>query len=77
MQDVTTGLIPSAEAGVKTQVTNITNTIADEQDRVDRMTTQLQQQMASADALIASMEQQYNYMSSLFQAQDTAAKQYQ
>jgi flagellar hook-associated protein 2 len=77
VQDPTSGLIPSAEAGITTQTTNIDNTIADEQDRVDKLTAQLQQQMSSADALIASMEQQYNYMSSLFQAQDTAAKQYQ
>jgi hypothetical protein len=40
------------------------------------MTTQLQSQMAAADALIASMEQQYNYLNGLFASQEAAAKQF-
>jgi hypothetical protein len=40
------------------------------------MTARLQQQMAAADSLIASMEQQYNYIYGLFQAQSTADQQY-
>jgi len=40
------------------------------------MKTQLQERMAAADALIATLEQQYNYMSGLFAAQAAAAKQY-
>jgi flagellar capping protein FliD len=66
----------SDSLSVQAQITKIDSTITDEQDRVDRLTTRLQQQMAAADALIASMEQQYNYMSGLFQAQATADLQY-
>jgi hypothetical protein len=36
----------------------------------------MQNQMAAADALVASMEQQYNYLSGLFQAQQTADQMY-
>jgi hypothetical protein len=32
--------------------------------------------MAAADALIASMEQQYSYLNSMFAAQQTAAQSY-
>jgi hypothetical protein len=36
----------------------------------------LQQQMSAADALIASMQQQYSYLTNMFQAMETAAQQY-
>jgi hypothetical protein len=36
----------------------------------------MQTQMAAADALISSMEQQYNYIAGMFQAMDTASNQY-
>jgi hypothetical protein len=32
--------------------------------------------MSAADALIASMEQQYSYISNMFTAMETAAQQY-
>jgi hypothetical protein len=36
----------------------------------------MQNQMAAADALIASMEQQYSYLSGMFAAQQTADSMY-
>jgi flagellar hook-associated protein 2 len=71
-----TGLLPSAEASVTSQSTNLDQTIADQQARVDRMKEQMQEQMAAADALIAAMEQQYTYITNLFQAMQTADNQY-
>jgi hypothetical protein len=44
---------------------------------VDALTERLNAQMAAADAAIATMEQQYSYLSSMFSAMDTANKSYQ
>lgn len=71
-----TGLLPSAEASVKAQSSSIDSEIANQQAVVDRMKERLQAQMAAMDALVASMEQQYNYFSSLFAAELNLNKQY-
>jgi len=76
IENPTSGLIATAKAGVAAQITSIDSNIADIQARVDRMTQQMQQQMAAADALIASMQQQYGYMASMFSAMQSAADQY-
>jgi flagellar capping protein FliD len=76
VEGVGTGLLPSAEANITEQSAHIDSTIADAQARVDNMKVRLQAQMAASDALIASMEQQYNYLSGLFASQQTADKQY-
>jgi flagellar hook-associated protein 2 len=73
---VGTGLLPSAEANITEQSAHIDSTIADSQARVDQMKTRLQAQMAASDALIATMEQQYNYLTGLFASQLAADKQY-
>jgi len=61
---------------LKTQITNIGNQITTKQNQVDQLQTTLTSQMAAADALIASMEQQYSYLSNMFQAQQTADQMY-
>ena len=76
VQDTTAGILPAAESSVQSQITNITNQITTQQDRVDQLRIRLQEQMAAADALIASIEQQYSNITDLFQAMDTASKQY-
>jgi len=76
VEQVGSGLLPAAEAAVRGQVSNIDSQIATQQDVVDRMTAQLTDRMAAADSLIATMEQQYSYLSSLFSSQDTANKSY-
>ena len=40
------------------------------------MVASMQRQMAAADAMIASMEQQYSYLYGMFSAMQTAAEQY-
>ena len=76
LEDPTTGLLKTYETDIKTQATNLGTTIAAKQAKVDAMQLQMQNQMAAADALVASMEQQYNYLSGLFQAQQTADAMY-
>jgi flagellar hook-associated protein 2 len=71
-----TGLLPSFEASVQSQISDNTNRTATLQAFVDQTKLQLQQQMAAADALIATMEQQYNYLSGMFQSMQAAASQY-
>ena len=61
---------------VTVQITNIGNQITTKQNQVDRLQTTLTSQMAAADALISSMEQQYSYLSSMFQAQQVANQMY-
>jgi len=43
---------------------------------VSNMQTQLQNQMAQADAAISTMEQQYSYLNSMFAAEQTADQEY-
>ena len=77
VQQTGSGVLPSAEALVQTESTDLDARIEQEQVRVDFLEKQLQERMAAADALIASMEQQYTYISGMFQAMQEAAKQWQ
>lgn len=72
----TTGMIKTAESSLQSQITNIGNTITQKQANVQQLQTNLTNQMAQADAAIASMQQQYSYMTSVFQAQQTADQMY-
>jgi flagellar hook-associated protein 2 len=76
VEDPTIGLLKTTETDTKSQIANLGTTIAAKQAKVDAMQLQMQNQMAAADALVASMEQQYNYLSGLFQAQQTADQMY-
>ena len=76
LEDPTSGLLKTYETDIKTQATNLGTTIAAKQATVDAMQLKMQNQMAAADALIASMEQQYSYLTGLFSAQATADAQY-
>jgi flagellar hook-associated protein 2 len=76
LEDPTVGLLKTAESDVKTQITNIGNQITTKQNQVDQLQTTLTNQMAAADAMIASMEQQYSYLSNMFQAQLAADQLY-
>lgn len=76
LEDPTNGLLKNTEADVQTQITNIGTQITAKQDQVNQMQTQLTSQMAAADAAIASMEQQYSYISEMFQAQQTSNQMY-
>jgi flagellar hook-associated protein 2 len=76
VDDSTTGLIATTQSDLQSEITNLGNTISDKQTRVDDLQTQLTSQMSAADAAIATMEQQYSYLNSMFQAMQTASQQY-
>jgi flagellar hook-associated protein 2 len=76
VEDPTTGLLKTAETDWQSQITKIGTTIAAKQSQIDALQIQLQNQMAVSDALIASMQQQASYLTSLFAAQDTADQMY-
>ncbi|MCD6031486.1 MAG: flagellar hook-associated 2 domain protein, partial [Thermomicrobiales bacterium] len=76
VQNVTTGLLSTAKSAVKDQLTDIGKTIEDAQLRVDLMTQRMEQQMAAADALVASMQQQYGYLASMFEAMRSSSEQF-
>jgi flagellar capping protein FliD len=76
LEDPTTGLIKTSETDLQSQISNLGTTITDKQNKVSDLQIQLQNQMARADASIASMEQQYSYLSSMFAAMQTADQMY-
>ncbi len=76
LEDPTTGVVKTTETDLNSQITDLTSTIADKQTQVDNLQTQLTNQMSAADAMIASMEQQYSYLTDMFQAMQTADQQY-
>jgi len=76
LEDPTTGLVKTSETDLTNQVNDLGTQISTKQDQVSAMQLQMQNQMAQSDALIASMEQQYTYISDMFQAQQTADQSY-
>jgi flagellar hook-associated protein 2 len=76
LEDTTTGLFKISETDLQSQVTEVGTTIAAKQLKVSEMQTNLQNQMAASDALISSLEQQSNYLNSMFTAQQTASNSY-
>lgn len=71
-----TGLLAATQVNLKDQIARVTSNIAGQQAVVDRMTVQMQQRLAAMDALIATLEQQYSYLSSMFASQQAANRQY-
>jgi flagellar capping protein FliD len=76
LENSSTGLLKNTESDLQKQISNVSKQIAAKQAQVDQLQANLTKQMSAADALIASMEQQYGYLASMFQAQQTAAQMY-
>ena len=74
--DPTTGEITTTGTDLTGEISDIGAQIATKQTQVDTLQTNMENQMSTADALISSMEQQYNYMTDLFQAEQTSSLQY-
>jgi flagellar hook-associated protein 2 len=68
VEDPTTGFIPTATTDVNGQITQENNLITAEQQKISTLQSTLTQQMATADATIASLEQQKDYITNLFTA---------
>jgi flagellar capping protein FliD len=76
LEDPTSGLLKLSETDTQSQLTKLTTNITDRTNKVNQLKLHLQSQMAQADAMIASMQQQYSYLTSMFQAQQTANQMY-
>ncbi len=74
--DPARGSVPTAESDVRNQISATNTRIHTKQDQVDQLQQQLLEQMSAADALIAAMEQQYSYVSGMFEAMQIADQRY-
>jgi flagellar hook-associated protein 2 len=77
VSDSTNGILTSPIQNVADQITRQDTAISDMEDRIAALQLSLNEQMAAADALIATLEQQVLYISGLFSAMDTASKSLQ
>jgi flagellar hook-associated protein 2 len=64
--DPTTGVLETTIASAQTAIDNQNQKISDEQDRITALTISLTSRIDKADALIASLEQQQTYFTTLF-----------
>ncbi len=64
--DPTTGVLETTIASAQTAIDNQNQKISNEQDRITALTTSLTSRIDKADALIASLEQQQTYFTTLF-----------
>ena len=62
------GIVKAAISALETQIAGQTGRIASEQERMDQIEHGLQERMAAADALIAALERQVGYFTSLFES---------
>ncbi len=74
LEDPDSGEIKTTEAAFETESTQIQGQITNGQARVALLQTNLTIQMSAADALIASMQSQYSFFTSIFQAEQTASQ---
>ncbi len=72
----TDGVIASTSKSVKSMIERQDERIEAEQDRLDLYQKQLTARMSDADALIASLEQQVNYITGLFDSMRAASEMY-
>ena len=66
--DDASGLIPAMVLTVTGEITSTGVRISEQQERVDDLVESLNAQMAAADALIASLQQQATYFTNMFSA---------
>jgi flagellar capping protein FliD len=71
-----TGSLKAEISSVQVDIAANDSRIANEQSRVDDLKQRLYEQMAAADAMIAAMERQYNYISSMFESMRAASQSY-
>jgi flagellar hook-associated protein 2 len=73
LENTDSGAVTTTINLLSTEITSQNDSISAEQDRITLMQTNLQSQMAAADAAIAALEQQASYITSLFGAMKTAS----
>ncbi|MFB3825891.1 MAG: flagellar filament capping protein FliD [Bryobacteraceae bacterium] len=70
------GLMDLEMGSVRSLIADTDERIAERQARIDELRTRLSEQMAAADALIASIEQQYSYISNMLEAMRVSQESY-
>jgi flagellar hook-associated protein 2 len=76
LEDGTTGLITTQQDSLADQISDQSDRIDEEQERIDALEEQLNTQMAAADAAIAELELQVNYITSLFESMSSLSDSY-
>jgi len=71
LMDPITGLLPSQLQSVEKESQDEAQAISDAQDRVNQLSARLQAQMAAADALIATLQQQTQFVQGFFNISKT------
>ncbi len=69
LEDPTVGLVKNEETSLQSQTTSLGNQITTKQDQLTTMKTNLTNQMAAADALISTIEQQDSFLTQMMQAE--------
>jgi flagellar hook-associated protein 2 len=77
LQSEEDGILTTAITDMNASITDEGNKISELQARIDDLQESLIAQMAAADALIASLEQQANYINTMFEAMRIAQQSYQ
>jgi flagellar hook-associated protein 2 len=77
LENSTDGVIKTTVSTIQSQIAGQDRLIEREQERIDQLQESLQAQMADADALIASLEQQANYITGLFESMRVARESFQ
>lgn len=69
LEDPVKGLIKTTEASYQNQLNDVANQISNKQLQVNQLQSSLTSQMEAVDAMIATMQQQYTYLSNMLQAE--------
>ena len=70
------GMLKTEMTSITAEIGNVDRRIAESQARVDQMKTSLYERMATTDAMIAALEQQFNYLSSMFESMRASSQSY-
>lgn len=74
LENATDGIVTTAAASIASEITAEGDRISENELRIDNLRKSLTEQMAAADALIASLEQQANYISKMFESMRMASE---
>lgn len=74
INDPTAGMLPQATANIATEISGLGNTISDDQNKISVLQANLTEQMSTADAAIASLEQQASYLQSMQETENANAQ---
>jgi flagellar hook-associated protein 2 len=74
INDPVSGLLATETLNLSTENTGLNDQIATDQTNIAQLQANLQAQMAAADASISTLEQQANYLQTMFQTQNADAQ---